>query len=148
MWLRSECQPGARFGLANDKQAPHGVVLARDGTACVRGGCGVRGVSLRSRSALLWAVVGVAAFGGPSGCTRSEPAGVASDEALIVFAAASLRDAFAAMGNDFERLHPGVQLTFNFAGTQELRAQLQHGAVADVFASADGQHMSELVSAS
>src|SRR5690606_19045807 len=44
--------------------------------------------------------------------------------------------------------HPGVELTFNFAGTQELRTQLEHGAAVDVFASADQRHMDELVRAS
>jgi molybdate transport system substrate-binding protein len=66
----------------------------------------------------------------------------------VVFAAASLRDAFTAISKDFERLNPGIELTFNFAGTQELRVQLEHGAAADVFASADHRHMNELVRAS
>jgi len=65
-----------------------------------------------------------------------------------VFAAASLREAFTAMGDSFKRSHPGVELVFNFAGTQELRAQLEQGAPVDVFASADKRHMDALVSAS
>jgi molybdate transport system substrate-binding protein len=40
-----------------------------------------------------------------------------------------------------------VEITFNFAGTQELRTQLEHGAAVDVFASADQRHMAELVHA-
>ena len=63
----------------------------------------------------------------------------------MVFAATSLRDAFTAMGEDFGRAHPGVEVTFNFAGTQELRTQLEHGAAVDVFASADQVHMEALV---
>ncbi|WP_437962571.1 molybdate ABC transporter substrate-binding protein (plasmid) [Sorangium sp. So ce119] len=81
------------------------------------------------------------------GCGRSEPAPVKGEDRLVVFAAASLRDAFTAMGGDFERAHAGVEVTFYFAGTQELRAQLEHGAAADVFASADQRHMDELVKA-
>lgn len=65
-------------------------------------------------------------------------------ERLVVFAAASLREAFAVIGAEFERLHPGARVAFNFAGTQELRRQLEHGARADVFASADRRHLSEL----
>jgi molybdate transport system substrate-binding protein len=65
----------------------------------------------------------------------------------VVYAAASLRDAFTTMGADFKRTHPGVTVTFNFAGTQELRTQLEHGAAVDVFASADTKHMDELVRA-
>jgi molybdate transport system substrate-binding protein len=64
---------------------------------------------------------------------------------LTVFAAASLRDVFTALGAELERAHPGVKVTFNFAGTQELRTQLEQGAQADVFASADQHHMDELV---
>src|SRR5262245_54967623 len=60
---------------------------------------------------------------------------------LTVFAAASLRDVFGTLGADFEKEHPGVSVHFNFAGSQELRTQLEHGAPADVFASADTKHM-------
>jgi molybdate transport system substrate-binding protein len=64
-----------------------------------------------------------------------------------VFAAASLREAFTALAAGFREAHPGVEITFNFAGTQELRTQLEHGASVDVFASADQHHMDELVRA-
>ncbi|XXT21741.1 molybdate ABC transporter substrate-binding protein [Sorangium sp. So ce429] len=79
------------------------------------------------------------------GCRRSEPPPAGREDRLVVFAAASLRDVFTALGEDFERAHAGVEVTFNFAGTQELRTQLEQGAAADVFASADQRHMAELV---
>ena len=60
---------------------------------------------------------------------------------LTVFAAASLRDAFGSLGATFEREHPGAKVQFNFAGSQELRTQIENGAPADVFASADERHM-------
>jgi len=56
---------------------------------------------------------------------------------LTVFAAASLRDSFEKLAEAFERAHPGVHVRFNFAGSQELRTQMENGAPADVFASAD-----------
>jgi molybdate transport system substrate-binding protein len=65
-----------------------------------------------------------------------------------VFAASSLRDAFTALSSAFKAAHPGVELTFNFAGSQELRAQIEQGASADVFASADTKHMEALRTAS
>jgi molybdate transport system substrate-binding protein len=61
--------------------------------------------------------------------------------ALTVFAAASLRDVFASLGPTFERENPGAKVQFNFAGSQELRTQMENGAPADVFASADSKHM-------
>lgn len=78
------------------------------------------------------------------GCGRSRNDDTAQETKLVVFAAASLRDVFTAMANDFEKSHPGVRVSFNFAGTQELRTQIEHGATPDVFASADQQHMLDL----
>lgn len=49
------------------------------------------------------------------------------------------------MGNAFEREHAGVSVVFNFAGSQRLRTQLEQGARADVFASADWKQMRRLV---
>jgi molybdate transport system substrate-binding protein len=60
---------------------------------------------------------------------------------LIVFAASSLREVFAKLAEEFKRQHPGVEVTFNLAGSQELRVQIEQGAAADVFASADRRHM-------
>jgi len=60
---------------------------------------------------------------------------------LVVFAAASLREACTALQTPFEEAHPGVHLRFNFAGSQELRTQLEQGARADAFLSADSRQM-------
>jgi molybdate transport system substrate-binding protein len=64
---------------------------------------------------------------------------------LTVFAAASLTDAFIEIGQNFEAVHPGVTVTFNFAGSQALRTQIEQGAIADVFASANTKEMDTLV---
>jgi molybdate transport system substrate-binding protein len=58
-----------------------------------------------------------------------------------VFAAASLTDAFNELGRRLEQQNPGVRVRFNYAGSQQLVLQLQQGAEADVFASADGRWM-------
>lgn len=83
------------------------------------------------------------------GCEPAPPAPAVAEagpeRALVVFAAASLREAFTALGEELAREHPDVELTFNFAGTQALRTQLEHGAAADVFAAADPRHMQALV---
>ena len=75
------------------------------------------------------------------------PAGRSSGDAestLTVFAAASLAESFQALAAAFEDDHPGVRVAFNFAGSQTLRTQLEHGAEADVFASANWQHMAQV----
>ena len=56
---------------------------------------------------------------------------------LTVSAAASLTNAFQAIGQAFEKAHPGSKITFNFAASGPLLAQIQQGAPVDVFASAD-----------
>jgi molybdate transport system substrate-binding protein len=58
-----------------------------------------------------------------------------------VFAAASLSDAFGEIGRRFEREHAGLTVRFNWAGSQQLATQIEQGASADVFASADVRWM-------
>jgi molybdate transport system substrate-binding protein len=56
---------------------------------------------------------------------------------LTVFAAASLTDAFNEVAVEFQRANSGVKVTYNFASSSALRTQLEQGAKADLFASAD-----------
>ena len=64
---------------------------------------------------------------------------------LTVFAAASLTDAFGEIGRLFEEEYPGATVTFNFAGSNQLAAQIGEGAPADVFASANRRQMDAAV---
>ena len=64
---------------------------------------------------------------------------------LYVYAAASLTEAFGEIGPAYESAHPGVALVFNFAGSQQLAQQIDQGAAADVFASANQLQMNVLV---
>ncbi|MCG5434501.1 molybdate ABC transporter substrate-binding protein [Mycobacterium sp. MYCO198283] len=70
-----------------------------------------------------------------------------SDTTLTVFAAASLRQVFTAIGKTFEADHPGVGVEFSFAGSSDLVTQLTQGAPADVFASADRRNMDKAAQA-
>lgn len=63
---------------------------------------------------------------------------------LTVYAASSLKTVFEQLGTAFEADHPGVKLSFSFAGSSDLVAQIQQGAPADVFASADTKNMEKL----
>jgi molybdate transport system substrate-binding protein len=63
---------------------------------------------------------------------------------LTVLAAASLTDAFRDEGQAFAKEHPGTEVQFSFAGSSALATQIQQGAPADVFASADQQNLDKV----
>ena len=79
-----------------------------------------------------------------AGCKPDSSEREPREEHLVVFGAASLRDVFSAMADEFKKTRPSVEVRFNFAGSQELRIQIEHGASADVFASADARDMEAL----
>jgi molybdate transport system substrate-binding protein len=64
---------------------------------------------------------------------------------MTVLAAASLIESFTELGKMFETQNPGVKVSFNFAGSQQLAQQLDQGAGADVFASASPKYMDAAV---
>ena len=78
-----------------------------------------------------------------SACGRANPS--SEPRTLTVYAAASLTDAFTEIGKAFEASHPGVTVAFNFGGSQNLRTQIEQGAPADVFASANTKEMEALI---
>jgi molybdate transport system substrate-binding protein len=98
-------------------------------------------------AAVALAGVLTAACGGddPSTSDGSRPPGDVGD--VTVFAAASLTAAFTEIGEAFIAEHPGADVTFSFAASSELVAQIGEGAPADVFASADLATMSTLTDA-
>lgn len=65
---------------------------------------------------------------------------------LVVFAASSLTDMLPVLGDAY-RAETGRDVTFVFAGSQVLRLQLEQGARADVFLSADAEHAEALADA-
>jgi len=80
-------------------------------------------------------------------CASAPQAASHSQATLTVFAAASLTDAFREIGHAFEAAHPGTQVVFNFAGSQQLAVQIEQGAQADVLAAADERNMARVVAA-
>ena len=81
---------------------------------------------------------------GPSVPTAKQAAKLSGT--ITVSAAASLTEAFTQMGADFQKQNKGTTVAFNFAASSALAAQIQGGAPADVFASADGANMQKVVS--
>ena len=84
---------------------------------------------------------------GSSGSSSSsgDSSGAAKDTTLTVYAASSLTSTFTELGKKFEASHQGVKVSFSFGGSSDLVAQIQQGAPADVFASADTKNMDKAV---
>ncbi len=78
-----------------------------------------------------------------SGCAAVPP----DPHRMVVFAAASLRDAFTDLDMAFRATDPDAAVEFSFAGSADLLAQLIGGARADVFASADTDTMDRALKA-
>lgn len=108
----------------------HAVTAYRDGQAGRRS----RVPTLRCR--VTGILIAVAVLLGATACGVTD-----SGERLTVFAAASLTDVFRTLGEEFETAHPGVAVTFSFAGSAHLAQQLAAGAPADVVALADTHTM-------
>ncbi len=97
------------------------------------------------------AVLALAACGSSSTPAATTGAGASSAPSITgtitVFAASSLKEAFTAIGQQFEAAHPGVKVVFNFAASSDLATQITQGAPADVFASASGKNMTQVTTA-
>ena len=78
-----------------------------------------------------------------AGCGDRQP----ESQIVNIYAASSLVDVFHELARDFEAEHFGVNVVLNFAGSQVLRLQIEQGAEADVFVSANPDHMHALVAA-
>ena len=79
---------------------------------------------------------------GTAGAGRSSPRG-----SVTVLAAASLTEAFGTLAEQFEAAHPGVSVKLSFGASSALAQQITAGAPADVFASAAGKNMQQVISA-
>ncbi|MET7683695.1 molybdate ABC transporter substrate-binding protein [Streptomyces sp. NPDC005423] len=112
----------------------------------------------RTRRTLQVAGAGTAALLALSACSSSDDSSSASSKAnasssssasastkpsgtVTVFAAASLQESFTALGKEFEKAHPGTEVTFSFGGSDTLAASITGGAPADVFAAASPKTM-------
>ncbi len=73
--------------------------------------------------------------------TSSNPAPATVSGEITVFAASSLTDAFNELGERFKTSNPNATVTFNFGASTQLFTQLDQGAQADIFASADQVQM-------
>ncbi|MBS1913313.1 MAG: molybdate ABC transporter substrate-binding protein [Bacteroidetes bacterium] len=84
-------------------------------------------IALASVTAVLLGACSQSAYEGSAGQVRKE---------MIVYAAASLKDAFTELGKEVEKQDSTVKVTFSFGASNLLERQIEQGAPADVFASA------------
>jgi molybdate transport system substrate-binding protein len=72
-----------------------------------------------------------------TGCSTSATSPSAPSVGLTVYAASSLTAAFKDVSAAYQAAHPGTTIALSFDASSALRAQIEQGAPADVFASAD-----------
>ncbi|MGE0819566.1 MAG: molybdate ABC transporter substrate-binding protein [Candidatus Nanopelagicales bacterium] len=87
-----------------------------------------------------------------AGCTSTDAPTTGSSSSAVsgsitVFAAASLKEAFTTIGDQFEAANPGTSITFSFGPSSGLATQITEKAPADVFASASQKTMDTVVDA-
>lgn len=98
---------------------------------------------------VLTVVTVVAACSGADTATpTATPTATAASTAagsLTIYAASSLTAAFTEMKTAYQTAKPGVTLTLSFGASSTLETQIEQGAPADVFASADTSNPQKLV---
>ncbi len=105
-----------------------------------------RFLATATTAALCALLLGSCASGGdntstPISSTPNTSTATADPVTLNVYAAASLTDVFTALAEDYEKAHPEVDIRFTFAGSSDLASQINEGAPADIFASANEKQM-------
>lgn len=99
--------------------------------------------------AALLALTGCSSSGAPdSGSSADSGSSSATVSGTVtVFAAASLKESFTALGRRFEAAYPGTNVVFSFGGSDSLAASITGGAPADVFAAASPRTMKTVTDA-
>lgn len=82
-----------------------------------------------------------------SGASHAPAAPTAPPADLTIYGAASLRSALDALKTAWETAHPGATLTISTDSSATLETQIEQGAPADIFLSADASNPKKLVDA-
>jgi molybdate transport system substrate-binding protein len=78
---------------------------------------------------------------------RGDSSNAAVSGTVVIFAAASLKEAFTTLGKQFQSVHPGTIVKLSFGASSDLAEQINQGAPADVFASASPKNMKQVLDA-
>jgi molybdate transport system substrate-binding protein len=108
-----------------------------------------RAGAIRPWAALLagLAILGAACGGGKDEATKKAATAPGLAGNIRVLAAASLTDSFNEIGKAFEAANPAVHVKFSYDVSSKLATQVNSGAPADVFASADDANMLKVTAA-
>lgn len=90
----------------------------------------------------LSALVAVVSAASPAAGVARKPSGQ-----ITVFAASSLTESFDAIASEFKRKYPQLDVKFDYDSSSNLATQIEQGAPADVFASADEDNLRKTVDA-
>jgi len=77
--------------------------------------------------------------------TASSCISAKSENSLLIFAAASMTDVLNEIMDEYENQNAGVEIIFNYGGSQSLAAQLNQGAPGDMFISAGSDPVDFLI---
>jgi molybdate transport system substrate-binding protein len=99
--------------------------------------------TVRTIGALAIAATIALAFACGGGGDAGEPGSIKGT--ITVFAASSLADVFNEAGKQFEAKNPATRVTFNFGSSAALATQINEGAPAGVFASANTAQMKVVI---
>ncbi|GAB3311146.1 molybdate ABC transporter substrate-binding protein [Epidermidibacterium keratini] len=106
---------------------------------------------LGALSAAVLLVAGCGSDSADSSGAAGSGSGDASAEAvsgeLQVFAAASLKESYEQLASDLKEANPDLAITFQYGASGQLATQIEQGAPADVFSSADEVSMTKLADA-
>lgn len=111
-----------------------------------------RGPAVVAAAAALLGLLAVSACsssgdGGASGSGAKSGTGSQVKGTIVVFAAASLKESFTTLGQEFSHAYPGAKVVFDFGGSDALAAGITGGAPADVFAAASPATMATVTGA-
>jgi molybdate transport system substrate-binding protein len=97
---------------------------------------------MMNRALVAWAALALLITTVEPASAQQRPSGE-----ITVFAAASLTESFDAMAKQFQKKHPDVDVRFNYGASSNLATQINQGAPADVFASADADNLQKTIDA-
>ena len=101
-------------------------------------------MSKRRTSNVAPIALGVALVAGITLTSSSNAATPKLHGTVTIYAASSLTNTYINLANTFKKTNPGVKIIFSFGSSSTLATQINSGAPADIFVSADSANMAKV----